>query len=156
MVTGIPWNLPGGKLRKKCSKYGPLEEFVYPVATSQDGSDDGVNVSIAHVTYKNYADARKAVTALKGLNFDWSDNPLEAVLMSREGKTVSKATLAKSRLIVRNISFSVTPDDLRKVFGCYGNVQEIHIPRKPDGLMRGFAFVQFTSFFDAKKALNGK
>lgn len=155
VVTGVPRTLPRGKLRKKCSKYGPLEEFVYPVATTEEDEVEGVKEGKAHVTYVNYADARKAVAGLKGLKFSATDNPLATVLMSREGKTVSKATLTKSRLIVRNISFSVTSKDLLKMFGRYGNVQEVHIPRKPNGYMRGFAFVQFTSYFDAARALEG-
>ena len=155
VVTGVPQNLPRSKLRRKCSKYGPLREFVYPVATAGEDGAEGVNRSVAHVIYVNYTDARKAVAALEGLKFRSSDNPLAAVLMSREGKTVSKTTLAKSRLIVRNISFDVTPDDLRKVFGRYGNILEVHIPRKPNGYMRGYGFVQFTSYFEAVRGLEG-
>ncbi|CAI8032099.1 RNA-binding protein 28 [Geodia barretti] len=155
VVTEVPPRLPKGKLRKKCSKYGPLEEFVYPVATAEGDSVEGVNGSKAHVTYVNYADARKAVAGLKRLKLSESDNPLVAALMTREGKTVSKATLAKSRLIVRNISFTVTPKDLCNVFGRYGDVRAVHIPRKPNGYMRGFAFVQFASYFEAARAVEG-
>ena len=154
VVTGIPENVHKTKLRKKCSKYGPLENFEYPVPSVEDG-EEGVNGLIAHVTYKNYTDARKVVKALKGLKFGEGVNPLEAVLMSKEGKTVSKLTLAKSRLIVRNISFGVTSEDLQSVFCRYGDVREVHIPRKPNGHMRGFAFVQFSSYFNAAKALEG-
>ena len=155
VVTEVPPSLPKGKLRKKCSKYGPLEEFVYPVATAEGDSVEGVNGSKAHVTYVNYADARKAVAGLKRLKLSETDNPLVAALMTREGKTVSKATLAKSRLIVRNISFTVTPKDLCNVFGRYGDVRDVHIPRKPNGYMRGFAFVQFASYFEAARAVEG-
>ena len=155
VVTGVPPGLPKGKLRRKFSKYGPLEEFVYPVATTEH-SGEGDNGAKAQVTYVNYADARKAVVGLQGSKFSSSgNNSFAAVLMSKEGKTVSKATLVKSRLIVRNIGFSVTSKDIGKVFGRYGNIKEIHIPRKPNGYMRGFAFVQFTSYFDAKRALEG-
>ena len=156
MVTGIPESVHKSKLRKKCSKYGPLEEFVYPVATIEEQQVEGINGKIAHVTYKNYADAHKAAIALKGLKLDGASNPLEAVLMSKEGKAPSKITLAKSRLIVRNLSFEVKSGDLKKLFSRYGSVQEVHIPRKPNGHMRGYAFVQFTSYFEAAKALEGE
>ena len=155
VVTGIPKDTVKSKLRKKCSKYGPLEDFVYPVQTVEEVDPEKVNGLIAHVTYKNYADARKAVKTLEGLKLDESVNPLAAILMSKEGKTTSKMTLAKSRLIVRNLSFEVAPKDLQEVFSQYGGVQEVHIPRKPNGHMRGYAFVQFTSYFDAAKALEG-
>ena len=161
VVTGIPDDTRKSKLRKKCAKYGPLEEFLYPVATTEEeeteaAEDKGVNGKIAHVTYKSYTDARKAMRGLEGLKLDGAVNPLAAVLMSREGKTVSKVTLAKSRVIVRNLSFDCHSRDLQKVFSQYGKVQEVHIPRKPNGYMRGYAFVQFTSYFDAAKALEGQ
>ena len=156
MVTGVPEETRKSMLRKKCSKYGPIEGFEYPVATmEQETKDEEVNGKIAHVIYKNYADARKAVTGLNGLKLESTVNPLSAMLMSKEGKIVSKATLAKSRLIIRNLSFSVKSKDLLKLFSPYGNIREIHIPRKPNGFMRGYAFVQFTAYFDAAKAVEG-
>ncbi|XP_026931209.2 RNA-binding protein 28 isoform X1 [Acinonyx jubatus] len=59
----------------------------------------------------------------------------------------------KARLIIRNLSFKCSEDDLRMVFAQYGAVLEVSIPRKPDGKMRGFAFVQFKNLLEAGKAL---
>ncbi|XP_038412535.1 RNA-binding protein 28 isoform X2 [Canis lupus baileyi] len=59
----------------------------------------------------------------------------------------------KARLIIRNLSFKCSEDDLKTVFGQYGAVLEVNIPRKPDGKMRGFAFVQFKNLLEAGKAL---
>ncbi|CAD7690313.1 unnamed protein product [Nyctereutes procyonoides] len=59
----------------------------------------------------------------------------------------------KARLIIRNLSFKCSEDDLKTVFGQYGAVLEVNIPRKPDGKMRGFAFIQFKNLLEAGKAL---
>ncbi|XP_039099617.1 RNA-binding protein 28 [Hyaena hyaena] len=59
----------------------------------------------------------------------------------------------KARLIIRNLSFKCSEDDLKTVFAQYGAVLEVNIPRKPDGKMRGFAFVQFKNLLEAGKAL---
>ncbi|XP_045351483.1 RNA-binding protein 28 isoform X2 [Leopardus geoffroyi] len=59
----------------------------------------------------------------------------------------------KARLIIRNLSFKCSEDELRTVFAQYGSVLEVSIPRKPDGKMRGFAFVQFKNLLEAGKAL---
>ncbi|VFV32847.1 rna-binding protein 28 isoform 2 [Lynx pardinus] len=59
----------------------------------------------------------------------------------------------KARLIIRNLSFKCSEDDLRTVFAQYGAVLEVSIPRKPDGKMRGFAFVQFKNLLEAGRAL---
>ncbi|NWH24469.1 RBM28 protein, partial [Grus americana] len=46
-------------------------------------------------------------------------------------------------------------DDLRSLFSPFGTVLEVNIPRKPDGKMRGFAFVQLGNMLEAAKALRG-
>ena len=155
MVTRIAPSIYERKLRRKFSKYGPLENVYFPVAMEKEGVER-VKERTAQVTYKNHQDARKAVKGLEGLTMDGAVNPLKAVLMSREGKEVSKTTLAKSRLIIRNLSFQCQTQDVEQIFSQYGAVRDVHIPKKPNGKMLGYAFVQYTSYFDAAKALKGK
>ncbi|XP_028814208.1 RNA-binding protein 28 isoform X2 [Denticeps clupeoides] len=59
----------------------------------------------------------------------------------------------KARLVIRNLSFKCSEDDLKETFSQFGVVLEVSIPRKPDGKMRGFAFVQFRNMLEAGKAL---
>lgn len=65
----------------------------------------------------------------------------------------AKVADKKARLIIRNLSFKCSEDDLKTVFAPFGAVLEVNIPRKPDGKMRGFAFVQFKNLLEAGKAL---
>ncbi|CAH6778365.1 RNA-binding protein 28 [Phodopus roborovskii] len=67
----------------------------------------------------------------------------------------AKVADKKARLIIRNLSFKCSEDDLKTIFTPYGTVLEVNIPRKPDGKMRGFAFVQFKNLLEAGKALKG-
>ncbi|XP_031237200.1 RNA-binding protein 28 isoform X2 [Mastomys coucha] len=67
----------------------------------------------------------------------------------------AKVADKKARLIIRNLSFQCSEDDLKAVFTHYGTVLEVNIPRKPDGKMRGFAFIQFKNLLEAGKALKG-
>ncbi|XP_023241758.1 RNA-binding protein 28-like [Centruroides sculpturatus] len=61
----------------------------------------------------------------------------------------------KGRLIIRNLSFKITEDTLKQKFSKFGNIIDIKIPTKPDGKMRGFAFVEFEKTASAIKAING-
>lgn len=93
-------------------------------------------------------------------------------------KTTAKAekvapTLAPSRasrLIVRNLPFDITEQDLRAVFLPYGPIHSVHIPLKDPEPMRegeegsssqvkprtkGYAFVWMLGKKDAEKALEG-
>ncbi|NXK15182.1 RBM28 protein, partial [Herpetotheres cachinnans] len=66
-----------------------------------------------------------------------------------------RAASRKARLIIRNLSFKCSENDLRSLFSPFGTVLEVNIPRKPDGKMRGFAFVQLGNMLEAAKALRG-
>ncbi|XP_055333954.1 RNA-binding protein 28-like [Paramacrobiotus metropolitanus] len=57
------------------------------------------------------------------------------------------------RIIVRNLHFSATEDDLRNLMGKCGKITEVKIPTKDDGKARGFAFVQFQSINSAETAI---
>ncbi|KAJ2945291.1 hypothetical protein O0L34_g9371 [Tuta absoluta] len=58
-----------------------------------------------------------------------------------------------ARLIVRNISFKATEEDLKKHFTPYGSVEEVKLLKKPDGRLVGCGFVHFTHVPMANKAL---
>ncbi|CAL8296789.1 unnamed protein product [Boreogadus saida] len=67
-------------------------------------------------------------------------------------KGIRKSAL-KSKLIIRNISFKCSEDDLKQTFSAFGEVLEAKIPLKSDGRMRGFGFVLFKNMLGAGKAL---
>ena len=118
------------KLRKECEPVGKVESIEYPVP--------GREIPSAYITYSTHQEARLAVSQLHGRSFGNVDSKVTAQLLSREGKGVSKKSLKKSRLIVRNMSFKCSEDDVRRVFEKYGQLLEVHIPRKPNGHMLGY------------------
>ncbi|TKS73365.1 RNA-binding protein 28 [Collichthys lucidus] len=71
----------------------------------------------------------------------------------QKAKSFRKSSL-KARLIIRNLSFKCSEDDLKEVCAKFGTVLEAKIPLKPDGKMRGFAFVMFKNLSEAARALN--
>ena len=64
------------------------------------------------------------------------------------------------KLYVGNLSYKVTEDDLKDLFGEFGSVTEVSvITDRETGRPRGFAFVEMDSDDEATKAidsLNGK
>lgn len=57
------------------------------------------------------------------------------------------------RLIIRNLSFSTVEKDISDVFSPFGPISEIHLPRKSDSSICGFAFIQFVNKDSAVRAL---
>lgn len=79
---------------------------------------------------------------------------LEA-LTTPSSATKPVAPTRASRLILRNLPFNITSQDLRAVFLPYGPIHAIDIPTSEEGKGRGFAFVWMLSRKDAEKALEG-
>jgi multiple RNA-binding domain-containing protein 1 len=60
--------------------------------------------------------------------------------------------VTRTKLLVKNLPFEATKRDLRRLFGAYGAVRSVRVPRKPDGSNRGFAFVDFVTHEEALRA----
>ncbi|XP_004856457.1 RNA-binding protein 28 isoform X2 [Heterocephalus glaber] len=108
--------------------------------TTFEGSK--INITVAKKKLRNNSKEKR-----KNEN---SESPKKE-LKTKKAKVADK----KARLIIRNLSFKCSEDDLKTVFSQFGAVLEVNIPRKPDGKMRGFAFVQFKNLLEAGKALKG-
>jgi len=66
--------------------------------------------------------------------------------------------MEQARLYIGNINYRASEDDLKDLFGQYGNVKSVHLIER-DGLKKGFGFVEFTSSHEASSAkteLDGK
>ena len=116
-------------------------------ATHKPDTIDEIRPGMYRVTYKD-ADVKKKVLKLHKKNIN------DTCLSIYEEKT-----LKEHRLIVRNLAFDATLDDLREVLNTYGSILEINLPVKEDNTPKGFAFVQFLEKESASRAmldLNGK
>ncbi|KAL6426036.1 hypothetical protein ACFW04_008962 [Cataglyphis niger] len=60
----------------------------------------------------------------------------------------------RARIVIRNLSFQVTEDNLKEFFSQYGEIDEIKILTKPNGKQSGVAFVQFNVVQSAAKAIH--
>jgi multiple RNA-binding domain-containing protein 1 len=108
-------------------------------------------------------DAGEAVKVLQGSQLD--GHTLELRMANRpagasereSGNKRSRSSSCKRKptpkLMIRNIAFEATSRDVKSLFGTFGQVKSIRIPRKQDGSHRGFGFVEFVSKNEATAAL---
>lgn len=82
---------------------------------------------------------------------DPTTKPKPKISFAKDAKQARR--LQKAKLIVRNLAFKATEEDLRKKFSKFGNVLSITIPKKDENKVRGFAFVQFEKVPEAAKAV---
>jgi multiple RNA-binding domain-containing protein 1 len=58
-----------------------------------------------------------------------------------------------SKLMVRNVPFQANRKELLTLFGSFGQLKKLRLPKKFDGNHRGFAFVDFVSSKEAAEAM---
>jgi len=81
------------------------------------------------------------------------------IKFARQGTTeiksaaTTKSAATRKKIVVKNLGFSVTKKDLRELFGTYGHIQSLRLPKKFDNSLRGFAFIEFTTASDARNAM---
>ncbi|XP_066387737.1 serine/arginine-rich splicing factor SC35-like isoform X1 [Miscanthus floridulus] len=76
--------------------------------------------------------------------------------MSRFGRSGQPQNRDTFSLLVLNVSFRTTADDLFPLFDRYGEVVDIYIPRdRRTGDSRGFAFVRYNYEDEAQDAIDG-
>ncbi|KAM6937699.1 RNA-binding protein 28 [Xenentodon cancila] len=163
-VGSLPQSATNDRLEEIFSEIGPIKQC-FVVREKGDEKCRG----FGFVTFSMEEDAQRALKEIKDYDGkklsltvakkkvkDKKKTVKETPAASRENEQKPKGIrkqLLKSRLIIRNLSFKSTEDDLKDVFGKFGTVLEAKIPLKPDGKMRGFAFVLFKTMSGAAKAL---
>ncbi|XP_036373537.1 RNA-binding protein 28 [Megalops cyprinoides] len=160
-VRNLPASASNSRLEEIFSEIGPLKHcFV----VKEKGTEKCRG--LGYVTFSMEEDSQRALREIKEF-----DGQKISVVVAKKKQNKRKGALKqqtpeehkpkglkknrkKARLIIRNLSFKCSEEDLRQVFSGFGTVLEVNIPLKPDGKMRGFAFVQMKNVLQAGKALN--
>ncbi|GJQ15033.1 hypothetical protein GpartN1_g6824.t1 [Galdieria partita] len=155
LVKNIPPGVDDSELRCLLERFGPLRDL-----GAQQRSRGGRGAIQA--TYFDLRHAREAVNSLPKVSF--YGRSLEArFILSNEVSPVMNETMKKGfhssnaasqfnngTLVVFNLDPSITADELRKVFGVYGDIKEIReSPHK-----RHHKFIEFYDVRDAERALH--
>jgi len=122
----------------------------------------GQSMGYGFVEFSTAADAREAMKRKQAVLLEGHTLQLQVSQRgsTRQGSasaaTTSKKTsgaLASPRLCVRNLAFEVKNSELRQLFGAYGSIVAVRLPKKSnyDG-HRGFAFIDFASKAEAAAA----
>lgn len=139
--------------------------FSATVARKKDPKNPGQYLSMGY-GFVQFLSKKSTVTALKELqNSTLDGHVIELKRSSRaENKEETLATARKtssknkepisSKLLVRNIPFEATIKEVKELFKPFGELKAVRLPKKMAGneSHRGFAFIDFITKQDAKRA----
>ncbi|GJN93893.1 hypothetical protein Rhopal_006952-T1 [Rhodotorula paludigena] len=136
-----------------------VPEFAFArVQTKPDPARPGQTLSMGFgfVGFRTVEAAKSARTARQGFVLD--GHALDLRFAQRNADQVdasgsrNKASFTSTKLLVKNVPFEATRADLRQLFGAYGQLKSVRLPRKMDNKTRGFAFLEFASRREAEAA----
>lgn len=144
--------------------FRPLDGFVSArVKTKTDPKKPGqlLSMGFGFLEFRAKEQAQAALAAMDGYNLDGyqlmikaSNKGLDAAEERRKEDKAKKAAGRQTKVIIKNLPFEATKKDVRALFGAYGQLRSVRVPKKFDASARGFAFADFTTPREAENAMD--
>ncbi|KAH7321251.1 hypothetical protein B0I35DRAFT_477754 [Stachybotrys elegans] len=149
---------------KLAEAFQPLDGFVSArVKTKMDPKKPGQTLSMGFgfVEFRTKELAQKALESMDGTVLDGhklavkaSHKGYDAAEERRREDKAKKLAAHRTKIIIKNLPFQATKKDVRALFGTYGQLRSVRVPKKADSTTRGFAFADFVTSREAENALN--
>lgn len=149
---------------KLAEAFQALDGFVSArVKTKMDPKKPGQTLSMGFgfVEFRTKDQAQAALKVMDGHVLDdhtlavkASHRGLDAAEERRREDKAKKAAGQRTKIIIKNLPFQATKKDVRALFGTYGQLRSVRVPKKADYTTRGFAFADFVTPREAENALN--
>lgn len=127
------------------------------IKTKPDPKKSGATLSMGFgfVEFKSKEEAEAAISALNDYVLD--GHKLQLKLSHRQGgqsKGGASKTNKTNKIIIKNLPFEATRKDVLELFGAFGQLKSVRVPKKFDKSARGFAFVEFVLLKEAENAMD--
>ncbi|GJC85002.1 multiple RNA-binding domain-containing protein 1 [Colletotrichum liriopes] len=149
---------------KLAETFKPLDGFVSArVKTKMDPKKPGqvLSMGFGFVIFKTKEQAQAALKAMDGFVLEGhtlavkaSHKGQDAAEERRREDKARKAAGQRTKIVIKNLPFEATKKDIRTLFGTYGQLRAVRLPKKFGNSTRGFAFAEFVTPREAENALN--
>ncbi|RKP20854.1 RNA-binding domain-containing protein [Rozella allomycis CSF55] len=158
-IKNLNFNTTEETLKTHFESIGNLKSVT--IAKKKDLKNPGKWLSMGYgfAEFSDKESALKAINVLQNVVIDGHAISLKfstrSINGSNQSKVISKTKENKNctKLAVKNVPFEATLSEIKSLFKSFGNIKNIRIPKKFDRSHRGFAFVEFFSHEEAKKAM---
>ena len=147
-----------------CEAFRPLEGFISAqVKTKPDPKRQGqfLSMGFGFLEFRSKSNAQAGLAAMDGHELDGhklliraSHKAIDAAEERRKEDQAKKMAGRKTKIIIKNLPFEASKKDVRSLFGPYGQLRSIRMPKKFDSSTRGFAFADFVTAREAENAID--
>ncbi|KAI9850549.1 MAG: Multiple RNA-binding domain-containing protein 1 [Thelocarpon superellum] len=144
--------------------FRPLEGFMSArVKTKRDPKRPGETLSMGFgfVEFRTSAQAQAARVVMNDYCLDGhqllvraSHKALDAAEERGREERAKQVAGRRTKIIIKNLPFEVSKKEVRALFGAYGQLRSVRVPKKFDSSARGFAFADFVSAREAENAMD--
>ncbi|KAF8241818.1 RNA-binding domain-containing protein [Wilcoxina mikolae CBS 423.85] len=144
--------------------FQPLQGFLWArLKTKSDPKkpDQTLSMGFGFVGFEKLEQARAAIAAMNGYSLDnhkllvkIAHKGADAASKAKAADTKNAAAMKGTKVIIKNLPFEVTKHDIRSLFGKYGTLRTVRMPKKLGNKTRGFAFAEFVTTRDAANAMD--
>ena len=144
--------------------FQPLDGFMSArVKTKVDPKKPGQTLSMGFgfLEFRSKGQAHAALAAMNGYRLDGHDlvlrsshKSLDAAEQRKKEDQATKIAGRRTKIIIKNLPFETSKKDVRSLFGAYGKLRSVRMPKKFDSSTRGFAFADFVTAREAENAID--
>lgn len=145
-IKNLNWKTTEEGIRGMFGKVEGLKSVTIPKKKGPNG--ELLPMGFGFVVYENRQQALKALNrfngkALDGHVLELKFSARKETVTTKKRKVTESGGDGKTKLLVRNIPFEANRNELRELFGAYGQLKSLRLPKKFDGTSRGFVFVEY-------------
>ena len=144
--------------------FQPLDGFLSArVKTKSDPKKPGqiLSMGFGFLEFRSKLQAQAALAAMDGYKLDGhelqvrvSHKAIDAAEERRKEDNAKKLAGRRTKVIIKNLPFEASKKDIRSLFGSYGQLRSVRVPKKFDSSTRGFAFADFVTAREAENAID--
>ncbi|CUM47934.1 uncharacterized protein AC631_05127 [Debaryomyces fabryi] len=116
-----------------------------------------LSMGFGFVEFKTKEQANVAISTMNDFILD--GHKLQLKLSHRQSGAASSSSKGEksnksNKIIIKNLPFEATRKDVLELFGAFGQLKSVRVPKKFDKSARGFAFVEFSLLKEAENAMD--
>ena len=133
------------------------------VKTKPDPKKPGqlLSMGFGFLEFRNKSNAQAALAAMDGYRLDghellirMSHKAIDAAEERRKEDQAKRIAGRKTKIIIKNLPFEASKKDVQSLFGSYGQLRSVRVPKRFDSSTRGFAFADFVTAREAENAMD--